>query len=31
MKLFRFFNNMMKERDAWLKKNRVAHVHLALR
>ncbi len=31
MKFFTFLNNMMKERDQWLRKNRVPPVHLALR
>ena len=28
---FTFLNNMMKERDQWLRKNKIAPVHLALR
>jgi hypothetical protein len=31
MMFFTFLNNMMKERDQWLRKNKVAPVHLALR
>lgn len=31
MNIFSFLNNMMKERDQWLRKNKVAPVHLALR
>ena len=28
---FTFLNNMIKERDQWLRKNKVAPVYLALR
>ena len=31
MKLFTFLDNMMKERDQWLRKNKIAPIHLALR